>query len=106
MVLFYCRTEISFFTIVRAINLRLTSVAVKRGISREAAELYPFDETRQALYEGAKRAVAAIPKCKPYKLSLPIKAKKEYLVFDSPSAPGRKISKEGTIEDVLKLMDF
>ena len=36
------------------------TVAVKRGISREAAELYPFDETRQALYEGAEPAVAAI----------------------------------------------
>ncbi|MHC4752681.1 MAG: hypothetical protein ACYTFW_22775, partial [Planctomycetota bacterium] len=79
---------------------------VKRGISREAAELYPFDETRQVLYEGARRAVAAIGKCKPYKLSLPIKAKKEYLVFDRPSAPGRKVTKEGTIEDASKLLDF
>ena len=68
--------------------------------------LYPFDETRQALYEGAMRAVAAISKCKPYKLSLPIKAKKEYLVFDNSSGPGRKVSKKGTIEDVLKLMNF
>jgi hypothetical protein len=41
-----------------------------------------------------------------YKLSLPIQAKKEYLVFDSPSGPGRLISKEGAIEDVLKLLDF
>jgi D-amino peptidase len=82
------------------------TVAVKRGITREAAMLYPFDETRQALYEGARRAVAAIPKCKPYKLSLPIRAKKEYLVFDSSSGPGRKVIKKGTIEDVLKLMAF
>jgi hypothetical protein len=50
--------------------------------------------------------VAAIPKCKPYKLSLPIRAKKEYLVFDSFSGPSRKVSKKGTIEDVLKLMAF
>ena len=95
-----CREATKFF------GPDCVTVAVKRGISREAAELYPFDETRQALYEGAKRAVAAIPKCKPYKLSLPIKAKKEYLVFDSPSAPGRKLSKEGIIEDASKLMDF
>jgi D-amino peptidase len=81
-------------------------VAVKRGITREAAELYPFDETRQALYEGAVRAVAAIPRCQPCKLSLPIQAKKEYLAFDGPSGPGRRISKEGTIEEVLKLLDF
>ena len=72
----------------------------------EAAELYPFDETRRALYEGGKRAVAAIGRCKPYKLSLPIQAKKEHLVFDSPDGPGRRVSKEGVIEDVLKLLDF
>jgi len=95
-----CREATKFF------GPDCVAIAVKRGISREAVELYPFDDTRQALYEGAKRAVAAIPKCKPYKLSLPIQAKKEYLVFDSPSEPGRKVSKEGTIEDVLKLMDF
>ena len=95
-----CREAAKFF------GPNCVTVAVKRGISREAAELYSFDETRRALYEGARRAVAAIPKCQPYKLSLPIQAKKEYLVFDSPSEPGRLISKEGTIEDVLKLMDF
>lgn len=82
------------------------TVAVKRGITREAAMLYPFDETRKALYEGARCAVADIPKCQPYKLTLPIRAKKEYLVFDSSSGAGRRISKKGTIEDVLKLMDF
>jgi hypothetical protein len=71
-----------------------------------AAVLYRFDETRQALYEGARRAVAAIPRCKPYELSLPIQAKKEHLVFDGPSGQGRLVSKEGTIEDVLKLLDF
>ncbi|MEE9360083.1 MAG: M55 family metallopeptidase, partial [Hyphomicrobium sp.] len=95
-----CREAAKFF------GSNCVTVAVKRGITREAAMLYPFDEARQALYEGARRAVAAISKCQPYKLTLPIQAKKEYLVFDSPSGPGRRISKEGTIEDVLKLLDF
>ncbi len=95
-----CREATKFF------GPDCVTVAVKRGITRESAELYPFDETRQTLHEGARRAVAAIPKCRPYKLSLPIQAKKEYLVFDSPSGPGRRVSKEGTIEDVLKLMNF
>ena len=45
-------------------------------------------------------------RCKPYKLSLPIQAKKENLVFDEPAKPGRKVTKEGTIEDVLKLLSF
>ena len=39
----------------------VVTVAVKKGLSREAAILYPFEETRKALYEGAKRAMAAIP---------------------------------------------
>ena len=105
-----CREATKFF------GPDCVTVAVKRGIAREAAELYPFDETRQALYEGARRAIAAIPKCQPYRLSLPIQAKKEYLVFeksseqkqgqDAPPASGRRTTKEGTIEDVLKLMNF
>jgi len=95
-----CREAETFF------GPHCVSIAVKRGIAREAAELYPFDETRKALYEGAQRAVAAIKQCQPYKLSLPIQVKKEYLVFDSPSGPGRRISKEGTIEEVLKLLKF
>jgi len=95
-----CREAQKFF------GSSCVTVAVKRGIAREAAELYPFDETRQRLYEGARRAVAAIKHCKPYKLSLPIRAKKEYLVFDGPSGKGRPVTREGTIEDVLKLLDF
>ena len=95
-----CREAEKFF------GSACVTVAVKRGIAREAAELYPFDETRRKLYEGARRAVAAIERCKPYKLSLPIRAKKEYLVFDGPSAKGRRVTKEGTIESVLKLLDF
>ncbi len=82
------------------------TVAVKRGISREAAELYPFDEVHRALYQGAKRAVAAIGTCKPYKISVPIQAKKEYLVVDKQGEPPRKVTKEGTIDDVLKLLNF
>jgi len=95
-----CREATKFF------GSNCVTVAVKRGISREAAELYPFDETRQALYDAARRAVAAIPKCKPYKLSIPVRVKKEYLVFDGASDKGRKVSKKGTIGDVLKLLNF
>ncbi len=95
-----CREATKFF------GPDCVTVATKRGIARESAELYPFEETRQALYEGARRAMAAIGKCRPYKLSLPIQAKKEWLVFDKPDGPGRRVSKEGTIEDVLKLLGF
>ena len=95
-----CREATKFF------GDNCVTVAVKQGITREAAMLYPFDETRKALYEGALHAVAAIPKCQPYKLKLPVKAKKEYLVFDSSSGSSRRISKEGIIKDVLKLLNF
>ncbi len=50
--------------------------------------------------------MAAIERCQPYELSLPIQAKKEYLVFENQSGPGRPVSKEGTIEDVRKLLEF
>lgn len=82
------------------------TVAVKKGLSREAAVLYPFSETRKALYEGARLAVTAIPRCKPYRLSLPIQAKKQWLIFDKPDSPGRLETKEGTITDILQLLEF
>jgi D-amino peptidase len=82
------------------------SVAVKKGLSREAAVLYPFGETRKALYEGAKRAVAAIPQCKPYRLAAPIKAKKQYLVFEKDGSESKLVTKEGVIEDALHIWEF
>ncbi len=81
------------------------TVAVKKGVSREAAVLYPFEETRKALYEGAKRAIAAIPKCKPYVLGLPIKAKMEYLDLSTGSREPKLITKEWTIPDALHLFE-
>jgi len=57
------------------------TVAVKKGVAREAAALYAFEETRKALQEGANRAVAAIPRCKPYTPKFPLQAKKQWLVF-------------------------
>lgn len=82
------------------------TVAVKQGLARESALLYPFEETRQALYEGAKRAVAAIPKCQPYKLQLPIRARKQFLQFDATTAPGKLITKEAEIPDALHILDL
>jgi D-amino peptidase len=81
------------------------TVAVKQGIARESAMLYPFEETRRKLYQGAKRAMAAIGISKPYRLELPIKAKKEWLVFEDPATP-KKMTKEGTIPDARHLLDF
>ncbi len=92
-----CREATKFF------GPDCVTVAVKEGISREAAILYPFEETRKALYEGAKRAIAAIPKCKPYVLDLPIKAKVEYL--DVSASETKLVTKEWMIPDPLHLFD-
>jgi D-amino peptidase len=81
------------------------TVAVKKGVSRESAVLFPFEETRKALYEGAKRAIAAIPKCKPYVLELPIKARMQYLDFRANSAAPKLITREWTVPDALHLFD-
>jgi D-amino peptidase len=82
------------------------TVAVKQGIAREAAMLYPFAETRKALYEGGTKAVTVIPTCKPYTLTLPIKAKKQHLVFGDVALPPKVVTKEGEIADALHLLDF
>jgi D-amino peptidase len=88
------------------LGVECVTVAVKRGLAREAAELYPFGETREALYEGAKRAVEAIPRCKPFHLQLPIKAKKQWLSFDAQNPTGKLMTKEGEIPDMLHILDF
>ncbi len=95
-----CREARKFF------GPECVTVAVKKGLAREAAMLYPFDETRKALYEGAKRAVAAIPKCKPYRLDLPIKAKKQYLILGEPGSKPKLMTKEATIQDALHILDL
>jgi hypothetical protein len=59
-----------------------------------------------ALWRVGSSIFSQFKKCKPYELSLPIRAKKEYLVFDGSSKEGRRVTKEGTIEDASKLMDF
>ncbi len=74
-----CRESENFF------GTDCVTVAVKEGIAREAAVLYPFDETRQALYDGAKKSMEVIAHCIPYKLDLPIKGKLQYLDLDSKS---------------------
>ena len=95
-----CREAATFF------GPECVTVAVKEGLGREAAILYPFEETHQALFEGAKRAIAAIDKCKPYRLTVPIQAKKQFLQFEGGAEIGKPTAKEGTIADVLDLYDF
>lgn len=82
------------------------TIATKKGVAREAAQLYPFKQTRAALYEGAKQALKAIPKSEPYKLDFPIQAKKQYQVKEQGSAEPKIIVKEKVIEHPLKILDI
>ena len=90
-----CREARKFF------GNNMVTIAVKKGLSREAAQLYPFAQTRKALYEGAKRAILAIPKCQPYKPQYPLHAKRQWLDADK-----KIMTKEGTVQDGLQIVDF
>jgi len=95
-----CREAKKFF------GNSIVCVAVKRGISRQAAELYPFEETRKTLYEGAKKAAGAIKSCKPYKITTPIKIREQWLNRD-PSLPKPTIvTREGVAEDALHILSW
>lgn len=60
----------------------VVTVTVKEGIAEQSAILYAFPDTYKALYEGAKKSISVIKKCKPYVLQMPIKAKKIYYETD------------------------
>ena len=95
-----CREARAFF------GEQVVTVATKRGLAREAAELYSFKENRKALYEGAKRAISVIKKCQPYTLELPIKGKLQCLDLD-PSLPEPKlVIKEKVFDNVLDILKF
>jgi D-amino peptidase len=95
-----CREAKKFF------GNNIVTVAVKRGIARESALLYPFEETRKALYEGAKRAVSEISSIKPYVLETPIKVKEEYLNLDRSLPKPTLVSREGVAEDALHIFTW
>ena len=94
-----CREATRFF------GSNVVTVATKEGIAREAAVLYPFEETRKALYEGAKKSIAAIPKCKPYIMTTPIKVKEEYLKEAPSTIKPTLVTREKVIENPLHLFD-
>lgn len=94
-----CREARKFF------GENIITVATKAGLAREAAVLYPFDEVRKALYEGAKAAVAAIPKCKPYIVQTPIKVKEEWIERAPSTIQPKTITREKVIENPLHLFD-
>lgn len=84
----------------------VVTVATKRGIGREAAELYPLQETREAIFEGAGKAVEAIGRCRPYKLPAPIRCKREWIERTERPSETRISVREASVRDVTKIIDF
>lgn len=82
------------------------TVATKRGIGREAAELYPLQETRAAIFEGAGKAVEAISSCRPYKLPAPIRCRREWIEHTDRPSETRIVVREASVRDVKKIVDF
>ena len=64
----------------------VVTVAVKKGINREAAALLAPEETRAFLKAGAKEAVARLPKLKPFTIALPAH-KKVRMIDPANSTP-------------------
>ena len=93
-----CREASKFF------GNNIITVPVKKGLAREAAILYPFEETRKALYEGAKRAMSVISSCRPYKTETPVKVKMQYLNNDPKLPKPELITREGVAKDALHIL--
>lgn len=90
----------------RFLGDKIITVATKKGIAREAAVLYPFEETHKALYEGAKKAMEVIKDCKPYRMDLPIKGKLQYIEQTNASYAPHIVTKEAVFNDPRDILRF
>ena len=95
-----CREAEQFF------GENCVTVAVKEGVAREAAVLYPFKETRKALYDGAKKAMKTLSQNKPYKLDMPIRGKVQYLDLKTDPENPEIITKEAVFQDPRDIVKF
>ena len=76
----------------------IVTVSVKKGLNREGAVMVAPQVAREMIRQGAKESVARIPRCKPYKIDLPIKGS---LAFpDKETADKSKTSKSKRIDDL------
>lgn len=95
-----CREARKFF------GNEIVTVATKKGLSREAAVLYPFEETHKALYEGAKEAIGIISKIKPYKIKTPIQVREQMLKNDPNRPKPVVIKREGVAQDARQILTW
>ena len=65
----------------------LPTVAVKQGLSREAAMLLAPDDTHEMLRAGARTALAGLPRLRPYRIKLPVTVRTRCLAAGSLQNP-------------------
>jgi len=83
----------------------LPTVATKKGLSREAAVLIGLEETKRMLATGARQAMAALPRLKPYKPALPMKKLVRRIIPEKTSLENPYyVDREETVEDPLTQM--
>jgi len=81
----------------------LPTVAVKQGLSREAAVLLAPEETRELLKASARAAVAALPRLKPYRIKLPVRVRTRCLAAGSLENP-YYFERETEVHDPLNII--
>jgi D-amino peptidase len=59
----------------RFLGEEVVTVSVKEGYSRTSCRMLAPRAAHELIRESAQRAIAAIPRCKPYKIALPITAR-------------------------------
>ncbi len=87
-----CREAREFF------GDEIITVSVKQGLGREAAVFVAPEVARRMIREGAREAVARIPRCKPYKIDLPIHAR--LAVKDKETADKLRPRRGTRVDDV------
>ena len=87
-----CREAREFF------GDEIITVSVKQGLGREAAVFVAPEAARRMIRDGAREAAARIPRCKPYRIDLPIHAR--LVVKDKETADTFRPRRGTRVDDV------
>lgn len=90
----------------RFLGPEVITVATKQGISREAAVLYPFEQVRKDLYDGARKAMQSLGSFKIFTLKLPVHCKMTRLDIESGEPKPKLVEKEWISKDGSNLLGY
>ena len=91
----------------------VVTVPVKKGYGRESCLMVPPARAHEAIRAGAKEALSRVPRCRPFKMQLPVRGRFEALAESLPAtaspallaaAPRRTLEK--VFDDQLHIYDF